>query len=99
MLKRAPCYRYASYFWWREYYEVRNLRVTLPLCDLCQKLHDANASPSSYPDLSRHWWDRGQCQTLRNLTGKEGSFRIVPLSEAPNRTDLEEAFFKRQEEK
>ena len=48
---------YASYFWWKDYYEVRNDHKdrAQSYCDLCAKLNNPN-EPSKYYDDMYKWW-------------------------------------------
>ena len=48
---------YASYFWWKDYYEVRNDHKdrAQSCCDLCAKLNNPN-EPSKYYDDMYKWW-------------------------------------------
>ena len=51
---------YASYFWWRDFYEVRNTEAdrVQPYCDLCRRLHDPAEPTKVYTDM-RSWWNDG----------------------------------------
>ncbi len=48
---------YASYFWWKEFYEVRNSEAdrVQPYCDLCKRLNNPKEPPKVYQDMY-HWW-------------------------------------------
>jgi hypothetical protein len=66
---------YRSYFWWKEFYEVRSApgktsdhvtRSTFfaqSMCRLCEKLHLDNKSPSVYPSVADWHAAVGQCTT------------------------------------
>ena len=85
--------KYAAYFWWKEYYQVRSMRFELPLCSLCKRLHMAEEPPSSYEDLTSWWWSNGQCKKLNSLLGKEGRFDIATLKSPPNRFTIPQHHF------
>ena len=54
---------YTSYFWWKEFYEVRNgLRdLATAYCDLCAKLNDASQPPKIYNDYYKWWVSDSNC--------------------------------------
>jgi len=57
---------YASYFWWKDFYQVRTgtLDSAQAFCDLCEALHK-NTKPQVYSDL-HHWWVAdSHCRKLR----------------------------------
>ena len=41
---------YASYFWWRDYYEIRNSQAdrAQSFCNLCSRLNDPNKQTKVY---------------------------------------------------
>ena len=73
--------------------QVRSLRFSLPLCDLCRRLHDEEEVHSSHRDLKRRWWNYGRCATLEGLRGPEGRFHVVPMKRAPTRRSINRTYF------
>ena len=57
---------YASYFWWKEFYEVRRSRHDLSqsFCDLCQALHHDHTE-KVYRDMTKWWVTQSRCKKLR----------------------------------
>ena len=57
---------YASYFWWKEFYEVRTSRHDLSqsFCDLCQSLHH-DQTKKVYTDMTKWWVTQSRCKKLR----------------------------------
>jgi len=57
---------YASYFWWKDFYEVRTRRQDLSqaFCSLCQSLH-TDSQPKVYSDLHRWWVKNSHCKKLK----------------------------------
>jgi len=58
---------FASYFWWREYYEVipSEHHFTEPMCQMCQALHSSSQATKSYSDLEDWWVEKGHCRHIR----------------------------------
>ncbi len=58
---------FAEYFWWRDYYEVRQGKEHLerPFCELCAALHDKRRPPKVYEDLEEWWEGKARCRRLR----------------------------------
>ncbi len=56
--------KYAEYFWWRDYYEVRRGRPhgAQSFCDLCKLLNDPKAPAKIYSNLASYW---GSCKSMR----------------------------------
>jgi len=61
---------YASYFWWKDFYQVRTSRedISQVHCDLCSMLHN-NPSKKVYDDLDT-WWnlENGNCRTMNGTS-------------------------------
>jgi len=58
---------YASYFWWKDFYQVRNSREDMAqsMCELCSALHNPAMPRKQYNDL-HHWWvSQSHCRKLR----------------------------------
>ena len=57
---------YASYFWWKEFYEVRNTKTDLSqsFCDLCKALHSP-LPDKIYSDLTKWWVTASKCKKLK----------------------------------
>jgi alpha-1,3-fucosyltransferase len=57
---------YASYFWWRDYYELRNRAEdrAQAMCDLCAKLN-SNPDPKIYTDMDKWWVTDSKCRKLK----------------------------------
>lgn len=59
---------YASYFWWRQFYEVRNSPEdrAQPYCDLCSRLNSSKKDEKQiYKDMF-HWWvTESKCKKLK----------------------------------
>ena len=57
---------YASYFWWKEFYEVRRSRHDLSqsFCDLCHSLHHDHTR-KVYTDMTKWWVTQSRCKKLR----------------------------------
>ena len=55
---------YASYFWWREYYEVRNRAEdrAQAYCDLCEKLNNPSEPQKIYHDMNKWWVTDSKCR-------------------------------------
>lgn len=59
---------YAEYFWWKDFYVVRNRMEdrAQAYCDLCQKLNDPSTPSKVYKDMYQ-WWVRGsKCKKLKS---------------------------------
>ena len=57
---------YASYFWWKDFYEVRQSKTDLSqsFCELCAALHSPQPD-KVYSDLT-HWWvTQSKCKKLK----------------------------------
>ena len=54
---------YASYFWWKDYYEVQNdLRHRAQsYCDLCAKLNNPQEPSKMYNDMYQWWVNESNC--------------------------------------
>ena len=59
---------YASYFWWRDYYEIRNSRAdrAQSFCNLCSRLNDPNKQPKIYNDMYNWWVQDASCKKYNN---------------------------------
>ena len=79
---------YWQYFWWRDWYEVADLRegTAVAMCSLCEQLNDDSAPPSSYPEMgwwwlvsdgdnSKHWWSSKEAHT--QYQGERGSHETL----------------------
>ena len=57
---------YASYFWWKDFYEVRNRQKDLSqsFCELCRALHSQQPD-KIYSDLTRWWVTQSKCKKLK----------------------------------
>ena len=57
---------YASYFWWKDFYEIRNSKQDLSqsFCDLCKSLHEDNQE-KIYSQLDKWWITKSKCKKLR----------------------------------
>ena len=55
---------YASYFWWRDYYEVRNRAEdrAQAYCDLCARLNNPKEPPKIYTDMYKWWVSDSNCR-------------------------------------
>ena len=55
---------YLSYFWWKDYYEVRMSRqeYAKSFCQLCQMLHDESLPSKTYYDIHDWWVVQGNCK-------------------------------------
>ena len=56
---------YASYFWWKDFYEVRNSGKDLSqsFCELCKSLHQ-DKTTKVYSDLVKWWVTQSRCKKL-----------------------------------
>ena len=56
--------KYASYFWWRDYYEVRNRAEdrAQAYCDLCAKLNNPSEPPKTYENMHAWWVEDSKCK-------------------------------------
>ena len=59
---------YAEYFWWRDYYEIRNRAEdrAQAYCDLCAKLNNPNEPPKVYEDMFKWWVTDSHCKKLKS---------------------------------
>ena len=59
---------YASYFWWRDYYEIRNSRAdrAQSFCNLCSRLNDPNKEKKVYNDMYNWWVKDASCKKYDN---------------------------------
>ena len=59
--------KFAEYFWWKDFYEVRNRPEdrAQPYCDLCMRLHNANEPPKVYENMYKWWVSESHCKRLR----------------------------------
>merc|ERR1712062_746816 len=57
---------YASYFWWKEFYVVRDGKEDLnqAYCSLCSALHN-NSTEKVYTNLDDWWVKQSRCRKLR----------------------------------
>lgn len=55
---------YASYFWWRDYYQVKNSAQdrAQAYCDLCKKLNDPNEPNKVYHNMHQWWVSESKCK-------------------------------------
>ena len=55
-------FEYWQYFWWREWYELADLRVgtAVAMCQLCEQLHH-DRDHSSYDEFGQWWIEGGHC--------------------------------------
>lgn len=55
---------YASYFWWRDYYEIRNSAQdrAQAYCDLCSRLNDPQEPVKVYKDMHDWWVNDSHCK-------------------------------------
>ena len=61
--------KYAEYFWWKEYYEVRMgpQHRAQAFCALCQRLNeDPFVDKSIYSHLDKWWEDKAKCRSVHN---------------------------------
>jgi alpha-1,3-fucosyltransferase len=58
---------YASYFWWKDFYEVRNGEEdrAQPYCDLCKKLNDPEEPAKIYRNMHKWWVTQSHCRKVR----------------------------------
>ena len=56
---------YLSYFWWKDFYEIRNSGADLSqsFCELCQSLHQ-DQTTKVYSDLTKWWVTQSRCKKL-----------------------------------
>ena len=62
--------KYAEYFWWREFYEVRNSEGdrAQAYCDLCKRLNDPQEPPKVIGDMYKWWVSDSHCKRLQAKT-------------------------------
>ena len=56
---------YASYFWWKDFYELRKSRSdgSQAFCDMCHALHH-DKTTKVYTDLYKWWVTQSKCKKL-----------------------------------
>ena len=61
---------YASYFWWRDYYEVRNSAEdrAQAYCDLCSRLNNPDEPPKVYKNMHKWWVEDSGCKKYQIRT-------------------------------
>ena len=54
---------YASYFWWKDYYEIRDGPEdrAQSYCDLCERLNNPEEPPKIYTDMHKWWIKDSNC--------------------------------------
>ena len=54
---------YLSYFWWKEYYNVkpRSVMMREAFCRLCEMLNDESLPPKRYADIYDWWYTKSEC--------------------------------------
>jgi len=62
--------KYAEYFWWKDYYEIRNSAEdrAQPYCDLCARLNNPEEPPKVYKDMFKWWVTDSHCKKLKAST-------------------------------
>eukprot|EP00095_Tigriopus_kingsejongensis_P005710 snap_masked-scaffold459_size165548-processed-gene-0.8 protein:Tk05710 transcript:snap_masked-scaffold459_size165548-processed-gene-0.8-mRNA-1 annotation:"hypothetical protein DAPPUDRAFT_41601" len=65
--------KYAQYFWWRDFYEMRNTLDdrAQAYCDLCKRLNDPLEPPKVYEDMHKWWVEDSHCKKLRSSFYKD----------------------------
>ena len=62
--------QYASYFWWKGYYNVTRIPVKEGYCDICKRLHDSPGEDENnrkvISDLSDFWEGKSNCGNINN---------------------------------
>ena len=60
--------KYAEYFWWRDFYEVRQgeFHRAQAYCDLCKRLNNPDEPPKVYDNLYKWWLTDSHCKKLRS---------------------------------
>ena len=61
---------YASYFWWRDFYEVRSGPEDRAqgYCELCRRLNDPDEPDKVYKDMYKWWVRDSHCRKVRSAT-------------------------------
>ena len=59
---------FAEYFWWRDFYVVRNSPEDMnqAYCDLCAKLNNPNEPPKVYQDMQKWWVAKSHCKKIKS---------------------------------
>ena len=59
---------FAEYFWWKDYYEIRNRGEdrAQPYCDLCARLNNPEEPAKVYKDMFKWWVDDSHCKKLKS---------------------------------
>jgi hypothetical protein len=62
--------KYAEYFWWKDYYEIRNTPDdrAQPYCDLCARLNNPDEPTKVYKDMFKWWVTDSHCKKLKAST-------------------------------
>ena len=63
---------YASYFWWKDYYEVRNDSSkdrAQSYCDLCAKLNSPDEPRKMYKNMYKWWVRDPRCHHYNGIHG------------------------------
>ncbi len=60
--------KYAEYFWWKDFYEVRQgeYHRAQAYCDLCKRLHNPDEPPKVYDSMVDWWLKDSHCKKLRS---------------------------------
>ena len=61
---------YASYFWWRDYYEIRNSAEdrAQAYCDLCARLNNPDEPQKVYKNMHQWWVEDSGCKKYKIKT-------------------------------
>ncbi len=73
--------KYAEYFWWRDFYEVRSSKAdgAQAYCDLCAKLHQEDNETPNVHDKLGEWWNQNDCHKLdASMVRHGGKIALVP---------------------
>ena len=59
---------FAEYFWWRDFYVVRNRMEdrAQAYCDLCAKLNNPDEPAKTYEDMYQWWVSDSRCKKLKS---------------------------------
>ncbi len=59
--------KYASFFWWRDYYELRNRMEdrAQAYCDLCKRLNNPDEPAKIYQNMHKWWVEDSKCRRLK----------------------------------
>ena len=73
---------YASYFWWRDYYEVRNSQQDRgqAFCDLCFYLNSVEKPVKTYQNMHKWWVEDADCKSFYSLLNKWIAKKPVNIS-------------------